>query len=142
MPSITPDQVRDLWNHPNTAHTIELGDEFAPIGKEDLAALLDSDDFAEDGTLTDQAATALAAHLGETADTLDDPRERAVAHLGETVRARNELRAEYEARLAEADAEIGVAVRSCFAARVPMRAMERELGVKRQRVYQIRDGRR
>lgn len=144
MSHVTADQIHALWVHPNITATIERGEDLAPISKEDLVALVSSDDegdlLTEDGALTDQGATVLADYFTTTppGDQLDGPRHSALTHLEHAAEARDQART----HLADAEDDLTTAVRDCFTAHVPMRAMEQALGLTRQRVYQLRDGHR
>ena len=140
MTTVTPDQVRTLWN---TCTPIDRGEDLAPVTRDDLTALMAGDvDTDENGTPTDEMWEVLADQLNDTADQLDDPQERALDHLRETMAARDAEHERAAAIIAAADGEIRADVLACIDAHIPVPTIGEVLGVTRARIYQIRDGRR
>lgn len=135
MPStITPDQARELWDNPNPAATIDRGDNYAPVTKDDLEALASDLDTDEDGYPLADQWDVLAEQLNS--DPLDEPRDTLLDEIADASHRRDRVKA-------EADASFNEVIRAAVASkRVAVTAIAASAGLSRERIYQIRDARR
>lgn len=139
MPSsLTADQVRTLWDDPNPAATIDRGDDYTPVTKDDLGALASSLDTDDNGyPLADQWEL-LADQLNS--ETPEEP----TSTEGDTLLQRiSDARRERDQAKAEADAAFNALIRAAVASKqAPVTAIAAAANLSRERVYQIRDKRR
>jgi hypothetical protein len=131
---VTAEQVRTLWDDPNPNASIDRGDEYEPVTQDTLGVLASGLDTDDDGypledqweVLADQLNTAAA---GEPTSTQGET----LLHEIEDARLRR----------AEADEQFYAAIREAVASKLaPVTAIAAAAGLSRERIYQIRDGRR
>ncbi|SDT83445.1 hypothetical protein SAMN05216371_8276 [Streptomyces sp. TLI_053] len=138
--SITPEEVRELWDAPARTAVIDRGEDLAPVTKEDLAALADQVD-------TDDRGRPLADQWDVLADQLNTVEaEPAAGPAADILQAVEDARRYRDKVKADADEEFNSLVRSAMLNRkvtkVKVAELEKAADLSRSRLYQIRDGRR
>lgn len=134
MSVVTAAEVRDLWDDPSPNAAIDRGEDYAPVTKEDLGALASGIDTDDDGYPLPDQWEVLADQLNS--DVPGEPADSAGQDILQEITS---------ARLARdrAEEEFTNLIRSAMAAkRAPVTAMAKAAGLSRERLYQIRDGRR
>ena len=132
--SVTAAALRDLWDNPDPDAVIDRGDDYAPVTKGALGALASGIDTDDEGYPLDDQWELLADQL--TGDVPGEPTDSAGQDILQEITS---------ARLArdQAEDQFGELLRSAMAARrAPVTAMAQAAGLSRERLYQIRDGRR
>ncbi|MEU0393795.1 hypothetical protein ABZ208_13630 [Streptomyces sp. NPDC006208] len=126
---ITAEQIEDLY-HGHTS-TIDRGDDYNVLRREDVAALVENGDIDtdDDGVPLDHEWQTLAEALSFQSD--DSPRERALIAVEDAA-----------ARLARAEGERNETIRKALDAGAAVISIANAAGLSRARIYQIRDGRR
>jgi hypothetical protein len=141
MPTIiTSDQVRALWDDPNPAAVIERGEDYTPVTKEDLGALASHIDTDDDGYPLNDQWEVLADQLNS--GTPGEPTSSAGHDILQEI---TDARLRRDAAIERAHAEFTDLIRSAMTTRkgeAPVTAMARAAQMSRERLYQIRDGRR
>lgn len=126
--NITANEIEDLWNH---GGTLDRGDDYNPLTREDVAALVENGeiDTDDDGVPLNHEWQTLAEAL--SFESHDSPRERALIAVEDAA-----------ARLARAEGERNEAIRKALKANAAVMSIASAAGLSRARIYQIRDGRR
>lgn len=139
MPNtITPEQIRTLWDSPNPNATIDRGDDLEPVTKDDLGALASALDTDDEGHPLHDQWQILADQLNT--NTLGEPTST-TGHL--LLQEISDARIERDRVKADADAEFNAIIRAAVASkRAPVTAIAAAAQLSRERIYQIRDGRR
>lgn len=127
--NITVEQIQDLFH--GHAASIDRGDDYDVIKREDVLALVDNCDID-----TDDNGTPLSDQWEILADALSDaptdgPRERALTAVEDAARV-----------LANAEEERDNAIRSAITAGASVISIAAAADLSRARIYQIRDNRR
>lgn len=134
--SITATQVRELWEDPNPAATIDRGDDRAPVTKDDLGALASGLDTDDDGHPVADQWDVLADQLNSDAPGTSTAGELLLQQISDARRERDRVKK-------TADDEFNTLIREAEASKlVPVTALAEAAGLSRARIYQIRDGRR
>ncbi|MFI5831108.1 hypothetical protein ACIA6C_28305 [Streptomyces sp. NPDC051578] len=135
---VTAEQIRTLWNDPNPSAAIDRGDSLEPVTKDDLGALASELDTDDEGYPLDDQWEIIADQLNS--DTTDAPTSTVGHTMLDEIR---EARIERDRIKDEADAEFYAAIRTAVAGRkAPITAIAEAAKLSRERIYQIRDGRR
>lgn len=135
---ITVEQVRALWNDPIPTARIDRGDDYAPVTKDDLAALASGLETDDDGYPLAVQWDVLAEQLN--GETPGEPTSGPSATLLDQIA---EARHERDRAKAHADDMFTSVIRAAVASRqVPVTAIAAAAHLSRERIYQIRDGRR
>lgn len=139
MPNtITPEQIRTLWDSPNLNATLDRGDDLEPVTKDDLGALASALDTDDEGYPLHDQWQILADQLNTDAPA--EPTSTA-GHL--LLQEISDARIERDRVKADADAEFTAIIRAAVASkRAPVTAIAAAAQLSRERIYQIRDGRR
>ena len=141
MGAITAKQVRELWDSPNMAAAIDRGDDYAPVTKDDLDALAGQIDTDDDGYPLDGQWEVLADQLNS--DVAGGPSSSAgdavLAELANLRQAMNQREDEFFRAQEDLHDLIRTAVNGKDA---PVTSIASAAGYSRERIYQIRDGRR
>ncbi|MFE3059109.1 hypothetical protein [Nocardia sp. NPDC059239] len=133
--SITIEQLQNLWNNANPNAIIDRGDD-APVTKDDLAALAAGVDTDDNGTPEPDQWQILADQLNDTDTAATDPW---LDQIADVTTRRTAARDAADAADEVFNAVIRAAAQS---KRVGITAIAAAAGISRERVYQIRDGRR
>ncbi|GHH57520.1 hypothetical protein [Streptomyces candidus] len=138
MSTITVEQIRTLWNSPNPKAAIDRGDDFEPVSKDDLSALASGLDTDDEGYPLNDQWQIIADHLNGV--TPGEPASTAGDDLLQEIRA---ARAERDRVKTEADDQFNTVIRAAVASKkAPVTAIAAAADLSRERIYQIRDGRR
>ncbi|GAA1553558.1 hypothetical protein [Streptomyces globosus] len=136
--TVTAEQIRILWDAPNPGAVIDRGDAVEPVTKDDLAVLASGLDTDDEGYPLDDQWEVLADQLNSAVP--DEPASTAGGDLLDQIR---DARIERDRIKAEADAEFNALIRAAVASKkAPVIAIARAADMSRERIYQIRDGRR
>ncbi|MFB7899920.1 MULTISPECIES: hypothetical protein [Actinomycetes] len=136
--TITVEQIRTLWDSANPNATIDRGDDFEPVTKDDLGALASELDTDDDGyPLADQWQLLADQLNGET------PGEPTSTTGDDILQEIREARAERDRVKSAADDQFNAVIRAAVASKMaPVIAIADAADMSRARIYQIRDGRR
>ncbi|MFF4699897.1 helix-turn-helix domain-containing protein [Streptomyces chattanoogensis] len=150
--TVTVDQLKALWNGKAPGGVLERGDDYAPVAREDIIALIDGGcvDCDEDGNPLEDDWVVIADQVAsdQPGEPTGEAQREALQAITDAVLAAIDS-ASYETGrerpqdLAKGTVDEGIrqAVLAALARRTPVTAIARALGVTRARVYEIRDGR-
>lgn len=138
MARVTTDQVRALWSDPSPNAHIDRGDDYQPVTKADLGALSSGIDTDDDGYPLDDQWEVLADQLN--GETPGEPTSTAGDDLLQQIA---DARTRRDRAKSTADDEFNSAIRAAVASKsAPITAIAAAADLSRERIYQIRDGRR
>ncbi|MEV7599850.1 hypothetical protein AB0O91_20950 [Kitasatospora sp. NPDC089797] len=131
---VTPRQIRAAFANRST---IDRGDDLAPVTYDDIATLLgefDADDF---GDYSNADWQVIADQLNS-----DIPGEPADSAQAVALQQVEEARQYRDRVVAQATEELADSIRHALAVKAPVTSIAARADLSRERIYQIRDGRR
>lgn len=155
--AVSVDQLKALWKGEISGGMIERGDDYAPVAREDIGALIDGGvvDCDEDGNPLEDDWAVIADQFAsdQPGEPTGGPQEEALQAITDAVRetvlaaidsAPGDPGRRRPQDLAKGAVDEGIrqAVLAAIDRRTPVTAIANALEVTRARVYQIRDGRR
>ncbi|MFE1361297.1 hypothetical protein [Streptomyces harbinensis] len=135
---VTAEQIRTLWDSPNPNAALDRGAHFEPLTKDDLGALASEVDTDDDGYPLDNQWQLLADQING-----NEPGEPTSTAGDDLLQEISEARAERDRVKTAADDQFNELLRAAVASkRAPVTAIASAAKLSRERIYQIRDGRR
>ena len=135
---VTTEQIRALWDAPSPNATIDRGDHYPPVTKDDLGALASELETDDEGYPLDDQWELLAAQLNGEAP--DEPTSTVGQDLLDEIR---DARIERDRIKADADEKFNALIRAAVVSKkASVIAIAEAADMSRARIYQIRDGRR
>lgn len=139
--NVTVQQIRELWNDRNPDATIDRGDDYQAVTKDDLGALANEIDTDDAGyPIDDDEWQTLADQLNS--ETPGAPTDTKGQVLLQKINLQRTQCDRIHADAKHADNELASTIRAAIENEVPVTGIAAAARLSRERIYQIRDNRR